>query len=347
MLFEQKLKLAKIPYYSIEMLIGDRPPMLVNPTLSVRSTTALFYKEALWNRLEKEIPSQYTKIAFLDSDVIFSEPDWLDKMSILLDSCDLVHPFETVDRLNLAYEKCDTLISSVKDRNILGSGMGWSITRESFRAIGGFFDKGILGNGDTLFYNCMVPTINIKNEQYFLIQEFYLAYRTNFQNINPKVTYLNTHIYHLSHGTLKNRKYGSRHNEILGQIRTPWNSLFSLNSDGFWELIDNSLSKKMIDYFISRKEDSQEVDILESTKPIKPVTLTTLMSQPRPMLMKQLEQSQQPKDSKTAQKPQVQEPGKVYVPPVNPVKSPPPKPLKKVIMPLLPLASRNQQQRRI
>ena len=178
--FEEKLKLAKIPYFSIEMVIGNNAPVLANPTLRVKSNSPLFYKEALWNRLEKEIPRQYTKIAFLDSDIIFSEENWLDKLSILLDMSDLIHPFETVDRLNLSYEKVDTLVSSVKDGNCLGSGMGWAITREFFNKIGGFFDKGILGNGDTLFYDCIKNEINRTDAQYLLIYNHFVAYRNKF-----------------------------------------------------------------------------------------------------------------------------------------------------------------------
>ena len=297
--FQEKLRLANIPYYSIEMLIDDKPAMLANPTLCVRSKSTLFYKEALWNRLEKEIPPQYTKIVFLDSDVIFSEENWLDKISILLDSCDLVHPFETVDRLNLAYEKVDTLISSVKDGNLAGSGMGWAITRDTFHALGGFFDKGILGNGDTLFYNCIRESVNIKDGQYFLIQDLYTTYRTNFQNVNPKITYLDMKIYHLFHGTTRNRNYGSRHNEVLGDIHKPWDSLFTLNEDGFWELTDDSLNNRMIEYFLSRREDSQDVDTLVN-KIVRPVTQATLMNVPRPSLINKVIQQT---ESKQVQKP--------------------------------------------
>jgi hypothetical protein len=265
--FENKLKLAGIPYYSIELVIGDKPNMLANPTVRLHSKSSLFYKEALWNRLEREIPAEYTKIAFLDSDVIFSDPEWLDKLSTLLDSSDLVHPFETVDRLNLSYTIFDTLISSLKDDNNLGCGMGWAITRELFHQLGGFFDRGILGNGDTLFYNCIKNTININSPLYYLVQNEYTSYRNNFINVSPIVTYLNCKIYHLSHGTIHNRQYGTTINVILGSLQLPWMSVFSVNTDGLWELMDESLNKKMIQYFIDRKEDSEDIDSILIRRP--------------------------------------------------------------------------------
>ena len=89
--FETKLRLAKIPYFSAEMVIGNQPPMLASPTLRFHSKSSLFYKEALWNRLEQAIPEQYTKICFLDSDIIFDRPDWLDEISRLHDTHDVVH----------------------------------------------------------------------------------------------------------------------------------------------------------------------------------------------------------------------------------------------------------------
>ena len=79
--FENKLRAAKIPYFTAEMVIGDQPPMLASPTLRFHSKSAFFYKEALWNRLEQAIPDQYTKICFLDSDIIFDRPDWQDAIS--------------------------------------------------------------------------------------------------------------------------------------------------------------------------------------------------------------------------------------------------------------------------
>lgn len=315
--FQEKLRLAKIPYYSIEMLIGDKPPMLANPTLRVRSKSSLFYKEALWNRLEREIPPQYTKVAFLDSDIIFSDPDWLDKISILLDSCDIVHPFETVDRLNLAYEKLDTLVSSVKTPSVIGAGFGWALTRDYFHRIGGFFENDYLGNNDMLFYYSITSeNFNANSDKYSLIKDMFIPYMNQVKSTEPSITYLNTHIYHLSHGTLKNRKYGDRHVLTLGGIKESWDSLFSLNSDGFWELTDDSLNKKMIDYFVSRNEDSQEKDYVETTIDIKPVTQKTLMNAPRPMLMRSLQGEQTPKLVQKNPEP----PAKVYPPRLNTLK---------------------------
>ena len=250
--FETKLRLAKIPYFSAEMVIGDQPPMLASPTLRFRSKSSLFYKEALWNRLEQAIPQQYTKICFLDSDIIFDRPDWLDEISRLLDTHDVVHPFKICHRLNHNFIPELSTSSYLSDINNLAwkdHGFGWCLTREYFRKIGGFFDKCLLGNGDAYFGRCI---INAKENTYPLIHDKYLEYMANFSEIRS--TYLSSNIYHLYHGTLNKRGYHERM-EMLKNIQSDWNSIYILNTDGFWELKDPAINSKFIEYFKSRQED--------------------------------------------------------------------------------------------
>ena len=148
--FENKLKMAKIPYFSAEMVIGDQPPMLASPTLRFHSKSALFYKEALWNRLETVIPEQYTKICFLDSDIVFDRPDWLDAISELLDTYSLVHPFTTMHYLDLEYKITFSRLSHYIQNNTSAVGFGLAIQRSILRSILCYFDKPILGRGDSI-----------------------------------------------------------------------------------------------------------------------------------------------------------------------------------------------------
>jgi hypothetical protein len=142
--------MAKIPYFSAEMVIGDQPPMLASPTLRFHSKSALFYKEALWNRLETVIPEQYTKICFLDSDIVFDRPDWLDAISELLDTYSLVHPFTTMHYLDLEYKITFSRLSHYIQNNTSAVGFGLAIQRSILRSILCYFDKPILGRGDSI-----------------------------------------------------------------------------------------------------------------------------------------------------------------------------------------------------
>ena len=63
----------------------------------------MFQKENLCKILEKIIPAEYTKLFFMDSDIIFDRPHWYDETSLALDSYDVVHPFSTALWFDVSY----------------------------------------------------------------------------------------------------------------------------------------------------------------------------------------------------------------------------------------------------
>ena len=286
-LFEMKLRKANIPYFSAEMVIGEQPPMLANPTLRFYSKSNLFYKEQLWNRLEKEIPQQYTKIVFLDSDIIFSIADWVDKLSDMLNSHDLVHPYTTMTYLDLSYSPYNTLTSSVINKSSPSTGFGWAITRPFFSKIGGFYEKSILGSGDTLFFNAIFPEFIINDRKTTLMKDAFNVYKANMQICKPSVSNLPCKLYHLCHGSLNNRNYTSRYQLFTDlNLKSQWDTLFSLNTDGFWELNSVFLNDKLLEYFRDRKEDSLDSDHITNRmngRLAKPASLAIALPMARPV----------------------------------------------------------------
>ena len=291
--FENKLKAAKIPYYSIEMVIGDQPPMLANPTLRVYSKSSMFYKEALWNRLEKEIPEQYTKICFLDSDIIYQRADWLDSLSVLLDRHDIIHPFYILRYLVMTFNelKEDTLspiitMSYIARQKITNNsikrtapGLGWAIRRSFFKKIGGFFDKNLLGGSDQVFCGCIMKKLDmIQSTIHPLIKELSITYFNRIYNLEYSASYFYCETLHLYHGTFKNRQYQSREN-IIRNISESWNKVYTENSDRFWELNDSKINDVFHEYFINRYEDNH-TDI-PSTRILETFPLHIQYSRPK------------------------------------------------------------------
>jgi hypothetical protein len=251
--FENKLRAAKIPYFTAEMVIGDQPPMLASPTLRFHSKSALFYKEALWNRLEKVIPEQYTKICFLDSDIIFDRPDWLDEISTLLDTNDVVHHFKICHRLNhnfIPELSTPSYLSNINNLAWKDPGFGICLTRGFFKKIGGFFDKCVMTCGDYYFIAIALLQENVYT--FPSIHDDFLEYKKKF--IGAKYTFLPCTILHLYHGTFQKRDY-ARFSSMLDKVNANWSDIAQLNSDGFWELKDPAINSKFIDYFKSREED--------------------------------------------------------------------------------------------
>jgi hypothetical protein len=147
---------AEIPLFTAECIIGETPQLIAEPTLLTRSNSSLFYKEQLFNMLEKKIPSNYTKLIFMDSDLIFTIPDWVDVISKKLDICSAVQPFSKALYLDSSENVFYKLISYGRYIDIVGSstkggqpGFCWAFNRNFLNNIGGFFDKAIIGAGDT------------------------------------------------------------------------------------------------------------------------------------------------------------------------------------------------------
>lgn len=110
----------------------------------------LWQKEALCNLAETNLPATCTKIVFCDADASWPRDDWPDLVSQLLDRYPFVQPFERVE-----YERPDGSIGRTwsarlrarrSDRGVVG--LAHAFRRDTFRAIGGYYDRAITGGAD-------------------------------------------------------------------------------------------------------------------------------------------------------------------------------------------------------
>lgn len=264
------LNTAKIPTFIIECVIGNQIPLLKNPTVQVKSNTCLFYKEHLYNLLVPKIPEQYTKLIFLDGDILFDDPMWVDKISESLNTYDIVQPFENAYWMGLSYGSflknnksiVYALKKGVTDIRELAvkyhHGFSFAMTRSYYNKIGGFFDKCLFGSGDSIFCN-----VFFQNPIYLttitLIDREYIKWVENVRRVPCNVTYLPFTVYHMYHGTLDNRQYGSRYDRLQEYNDKLFDDLFYKNEFGVYETNDEKLKTIMYEYFLSRKEDDLPV----------------------------------------------------------------------------------------
>ena len=168
-LVQEQFDRYSIPYYIVELVYPDQSPVIKN-AIVVRSNSILFSKENLWNIVEKNIPEKYSKIIFMDADIFCCDPEWFNKTSKLLDTNDLVHNMEYLYKdINYVYEKNDidlttarySIIKAVKNNEpielmIHHTGYVIAINRSFFKKLGGIFEYGITGYGDTLFWSSFI-----------------------------------------------------------------------------------------------------------------------------------------------------------------------------------------------
>ena len=251
----EKLKLAKIPYYTLELVFNRQEPE-IKDAFHVYAKSVMFHKERLCTLLETMIPWYYSKIMFMDADIIFGNPDWYSEVSSALYDNDVVQPFTTAVWMDITYTKATQIRESVifmdKRKTFdhkLHPGFAWAFTRKWFRKVG-FFEYGVTGSGDTL---SAAAWLGVKFPTTYLKPALVPAY-TEFDKLpKPRITCTSGPVFHLWHGTHVNRKYVDRHvildgvADIRKVMRPNWN--------GVWEFSVKGLSEKLSAYFAERVDD--------------------------------------------------------------------------------------------
>lgn len=255
----------KLPVFTIELVYEGRQPEIPD-AIHVHTNSFMFHKENLYRILETHIPSCYTKLAFLDADVYFPDKTWYQKTSQLLNTHDIVQPFEKAHWLDLTYKKTMLtrktvlLNTSSKWDFAYHPGFAWCMRRKWYKQVG-FFDYAISGSGDTLSTAAWLDKIFPEKFQ-SLPSPLVLKYKEFCGKPKPRATYLqDSNLYHLYHGSRENRQYAERHKmlNIQGEI----DDYLHANSEGVWEWKDKEKWNPLyLHYFKKREDDSlSETDI--------------------------------------------------------------------------------------
>lgn len=254
----------QVPNYTIELVYEGCSPAIPN-AIHVNSKSIMFHKENLYRVLEKHIPKKYTKLAFLDCDVLFENASWYRDTSLLLDTHDVVQPFETAHWTDLTYKKImlsrkTILYLTETEWNFKHHpGFAWCVRRDWYKK-NGFFDYAISGSGDTLSSLVWLKKTIPKGFQslpYSLRNEYekFIIYTEP-----PRITFLKgMNIFHLYHGSRVNRQYSERHK--LLNINKSIRDMTWYNKDGVLEWKDPvEWNKVFLTYFQSRNDDDLSSD---------------------------------------------------------------------------------------
>lgn len=246
-----------LPVYFLELVYKGREPE-IHGVLHVSGESILFHKENLYRVLEPNIPEIYTKLAFLDADVLLSDKRWYANASEALETHDVVQPFEDASWFDITYSK-ELLrrVSVVKSGDNFDDsfhpGFAWCMRRDWYRKIG-FIEYAVSGGGDTISSAAwMRKPIHIC----FLVAPVCLRSRIEayYKNESPRISYLEgITVYHLYHGSRANRNYFHRHKKLHG-VETV-SEILTTNSDGVLEWRDkDKWNPLFLEYFKQRDDD--------------------------------------------------------------------------------------------
>ena len=244
----------------------------------LKSNSIMWQKERLINYGLSVLPDNCDYFAWLDCDLLFSDPNWVEIAIDKFKKSDILQLFKRVFYMPRGHttwsgEK-EIMLQGVIWQNIIhknwlqrrkdkdlpfsAPGFAWAAKRSIFEDIGGIYDRNIIGSGDTFLVDCLLDSWEIHGySQKFTpgMKRDMSEWCAKFKSQDIDYDYLPIEIYHLWHGTLKNRRYMDRHDIILENNFDP-NVDIILNDNVFeWNSHKDSMHEAIKQYFFDRKED--------------------------------------------------------------------------------------------
>ena len=246
--FCENLKEQGVELYSIELIYDNREPFTKQGEKSfhMHTDSVLWSKENLLNILIKKLPERIEKVAGLDADIIFENPDWAVEANRKLDDTPFLQLASTFERLNKWQEVVEYRMSMArgyarnhkqfmrtpndpygwdtasegKPANNYHPGYAWAASRK-FLSEGGLYEYDIVGGGDISMFFCCVSENAIAispthaerwsdhDESHFKVFDEYNCKAYDF--VRGNVGYISGNVTHIWHGDGKNSTYKPRH----------------------------------------------------------------------------------------------------------------------------------------
>ena len=239
--------------------------------LQVKTDVPIWHKENMINLAVKYLlPSNYKAFAWVDADVEFENNSWaMDTLKILNGCKDVVQLFShCVDMSNentnlnifnsFGYSFNKGKKFTTKGQDYWHPGYAWAITKKAYDKIGGIYDKGILGSGDSImalaFINKAESMNNINYSDDY--NNSMLEYQLKASKL--RLGYVPGVIRHYYHGSKKNRQYTERWKLLMKYNYSPIEHL-TYDKQGILiptQTFPSDFKEDIMNYFRERKEDN-------------------------------------------------------------------------------------------
>lgn len=265
----------------------------------VRSRSVLWQKERLLNHVVRQLPASCTKIAWVDADVLFTNPDWAVETSLALEQFPLVQPYSEVIRLpprtrvyrgegrvwpSFAARRSENPSSLYAGKfDAHGhTGFAWAARRELLLEPG-LYDACIAGGGDHFMAHAAAGdwsttcALRVTGGRSALYRHASGWARRWHSAVQREIGWVDGTLLHLWHGDFEHRQYNLRGHELTELGFDPARDL-RIGKNGCWEWAthDPALRQWAVDYFAARHEDGAA-----SRERISAASPASATSQPR------------------------------------------------------------------
>lgn len=268
--------------YTVEVAFSGRDFVVTQPDnprhLQLRTTEEIWTKEASLNLLIQRLPSDWAYCAWIDADIAFIRPDWVNETVQQLQHYQVVQMFSRASDVNPNNESIQThkgmIATYLRDEldykapnpyHIAHPGYAWAARREAIDTLGGLFELGILGGGDRHIAMALLGDIDKSYPKGISAGyvEALAIYQARAKKLKKNVGYVPGGIYHFWHGSKKSRQYKERWQILIDNqydpefdIKKDWQGLISLEVDSERQI---RLRDEIRAYFAIRNEDSIDV----------------------------------------------------------------------------------------
>lgn len=265
--FSRQMETAGIPVYGVELHLEDEIPFTQEwdnwIQIACGIESVMFQKERLLNIIEKAVPDHHRMLAWIDADVMFMSPRWIDDTVEILSRYEVAQLFRFAHltkrngMIERAWRGAAAVVNA--DPNHGHTGFAWAARRELWKN-GGLYDGNISGSGDVFmaaaFLGCDLRKDYASTCDASNIQGHYWKWRQGIVAwITGWASYVDGTVVHEWHGDWSSRGYAERREAVIGF--NPERHLKVLDSGiyAFNDSAPKSLTRFMRSYFLRRKED--------------------------------------------------------------------------------------------
>lgn len=267
--FMAQMETLGIPVYGVELVLeGQSPQSDEYPTWKqayAGEEAIMWQKEALVNAAAKLVPPSVQYLAEVDADLWFTNPSWAENTIALLQTHNILQPFEYAVWTGIDGETVlhkPSTVKAGKDAVLWSGHPGFATAwrRDYFEKTGGFWPKAVLGGGDHLLWTAYgygpsyehSTTISGVGDD-----PSYKEYIKRVEEVNGGTPPAFTPgiIRHEFHGHSVDRQYRFRAERLKGLVSEKH---VAIHDDGYlvWtKKAPKSIKKAVKEYFPARKED--------------------------------------------------------------------------------------------
>jgi hypothetical protein len=269
-----ELEEDEVELYLVEMIYPNQKFTMTDKAnkmhLQIAAPVPLWHKENMINLAVRYLlPPTYRAFAWIDADVEFENCTWaVDALRILNGAKDVIQLFShcidmdkdgtTLNQFHsFGYSFNKNKLYTIKKADYWHPGYAWAMTRRAYEKLGGIYDKGILGSGDSVMALSFINKVSMATNKGFSAEynNSMLEYQRRARKL--RLGYVPGVIRHHYHGTKQNRRYTERWKILIDNKFVPSQHICFTDSGVLVPTVEftDKFAADIMNYFIERHED--------------------------------------------------------------------------------------------